>query len=84
MNLLSSVNSFILTIDGADNPDAFLFFIQQSKGQGAFFWLVIIARTECSISVEKLPSFDRTSAGLLLERAESVKGKGTTTMSKGS
>jgi len=37
MNLLSSVKSFILTTEGDVRPDAFLFFIWQSRGQEVFF-----------------------------------------------
>jgi hypothetical protein len=83
MNLLSRVNNFIRTTEGAVNPDCFLFLISTSSGQGSFFWLVIIESTECSIIELKSVVFDNTSAGRLLVLEESVNGNGTTTTSNG-
>lgn len=65
MNLLSRVNNFILTTEGAVNPDGLLPIISQSNGQGVFFLLVIIAKADWPILSPKLECCDSTRAGLL-------------------
>lgn len=82
MKRLSRVNNFILTSDLAVRPAVTPSEISTSSGQLALPALVIIAKTLCPDGALKAFALDMTSAGLLLTVAESVNGKGTTTMSK--
>jgi hypothetical protein len=65
-------------------PDCSRSCMAQSKGQGSFHRLVIIANTECPILRLKFSQCESTSAGLRFIPVESVNGKWTTTTSNGS
>jgi hypothetical protein len=70
--------------EGDVKPAPSRFVTTTSRGQGAFFALVIIAITVWPDFAPNSPLPESTSAGLLFVREESVNGKGTTTTSIGS